>query len=149
MRRTFWAAAIALAAFAVALVQQPSRASADLGWCVNDPVLVINGRTVHINVAVPVEHRLLVTRSTLTVVVPANVPAQLSGINATNFPITIELVRRGTHSGDGPVRVTAEAVVYGPDGMPTRLSAWQSNVGATTESYGTAGKRMTVTFGVQ
>jgi hypothetical protein len=63
---------------------RPAPASADLIWCWDDPTLVVNGSAVHLRVGVPAGARKVSTAS-LTVVVPANVKAHLSGAGARCF----------------------------------------------------------------
>ena len=124
---------VALLAF-VALVQQPGTASASVGWCLDDPTLVVNGRTVHINIGVPSDLRRSVDYVTLVVEVPSNVSASLSGTNAAQgtgiLGVRSTLSFTGAiYSGTGPIPVTVTATVNSAVVMPTRLSAWQSSVG--------------------
>src|SRR3712207_1261688 len=77
----------------------------DTIWCWTDPVLVVNGTPVHIDVGVPVAQRHTAT-SALTVVVPENVKAMLAGTMARNFPVAVNLLQSGTYSGAGPIPVT-------------------------------------------
>jgi hypothetical protein len=142
-------AALALAGMMLAVgALAPTPTAAGWVWCWSDPTLVIDGRVVHIDVGVPVDDRQQVTGSTLTVTVPANVTAHLSGVNAENFPITVTLVRGGPWNGKGDIPVTATAVVSAPAGVPTALWAWQAGGGVDTITHGTAGKEMTLSFGV-
>ena len=122
--------------------------SLDTIWCWTDPVLVINGTPVHINVGVPVAQRHAAS-SALTVTVPANVKAMLAGTQAANFPVAVNLVRSGAHGGAGPVPVTATATVTAPAGTPSALKAWRPSAGTVAQTTGVAGKTMTISFGVQ
>jgi hypothetical protein len=134
---------------AIAVVQHQAPAFAGVAWCWEDPTLVINGKVVHINLGVPQDQRSLVTRSTLVVTVPEDVPANLSGVSATNFPIAVTLVRSGTWDGSSALLVTANAVVYASDDVATALQVWQANTGAGTIVSGTSGTKMSITFDVR
>jgi hypothetical protein len=125
----------------------PTRAADE--WCWNDPTLVINGKTVHIDIGAPVSMKDLIFNSSITVIVPANVTASLSGTNAVNFPTTVTLVQSGTWAGTGPVSVTATAVVDVSSSVAAGLKAWQSDIGTVTQTSGVGGVAMTLTFGVQ
>jgi hypothetical protein len=149
MRKLSAVSLAALMLMAVAVVQPPTRASAGASWCWGDPVLVIDGKTVHIDVGFPLDQRSFVTTSTLTVTVPANVTASLNLTNAANPSVKVTLVASGTWSGAGPVPVQAEAVVHATQRISTGLKAWQASGGPLAESYGTSGTPMTIRFGVQ
>lgn len=124
-------------------------ADASVAWAWDDPVLVIAGQTVHVDVGVPADFRTVVTGSTLTVVVPENVSATLAGVTATSFPITVSLVRAGTWDGHGGVPVAAVATVVGPKGVPAGLRAWQSGAAWSAETYGHTGQELHLAFTVQ
>ena len=132
-----------------ALLWPPRPAFSDMEWCYQDPTLVIEGRTVHFNVGVPRAHLTSVTGSTLTVVVPTNVQARLSGTNAAYFPITVQLEREGVWTGTGDIPVRAYATVYAPAGVPTRFVAQQSGTSTVAAMHGTANVPMALTYSVK
>src|SRR5262249_6854320 len=102
-RRTSLAILLALAALALTLLRLSRPAAAGEFWCWDDPTLVVGGQTVHLSLGVPVQHRGLAHGSALTVTVPANVSAHLTGTNARNFPLTVTLVQDGQWSGAGAI----------------------------------------------
>ena len=146
MSRILAVTVLAVVLTAVALVQQSSRAIADVEWCLNDPVLTVGGSVVHIDTGVPNDQRHVVRRSRLTVIVPANVNASLSNTEAIIFPMTVTLERRGSYSGAGPVPVRATAVVDAAASTPTVLQVSQTARGVLAQDVGTAGESLTVTF---
>lgn len=146
MRRML-VAVLALVAGLAFHLAAPAQAQSD--WCWNDPTLVMNGKTVHIGIGAPVSMRNVIFQSSITVVVPTNVDASLSGTNATYFPTRVTLVQSGTWDGSGPVPVTVSAVVNVASTVPTGLKAWQSGVGVVTQTNGTGGLAMALSFDVQ
>jgi hypothetical protein len=58
-----------------AVFVRPTPAEADLVWCFVDPVLLVDGRVVHLEVAVPQGDRQSMTSSSLLVVVPLDASA--------------------------------------------------------------------------
>ncbi len=126
----------------------PRAASADIIWCFTDPVLVIEGKAVHIELAVPRDERQTVSSSTLVVTVPANLTAIMAGEGVQNFPIGVTVVRFGAYSGSGPVPVTTTAVINGRPGMPTAVRIWQAGIKDRVVTTGVSGVPMTITFGV-
>jgi hypothetical protein len=128
---------------------RPAPASADLIWCWDDPTVAINGNAVHIRVGVPADGRQERISMALTLRVPANVQAHLSGAAARSFPYDLTLSHDGPYSGSGPIPVTIVVVVAGPPDMPAALHIWQSSVGALGEVRGTAGVPMVSTIAVQ
>ena len=130
-------------------VMHQSRASADLIWCIVDPVLIVDGKAVNLTVSVPQDQRQSVVSSSLVVTGPANVDARLAGASALNFPVSLNLIRAGTYAGAGPVPVTATATIVALPGMPTRLAATQPSVGPLAATTGVSGTPMTVSFAVR
>src|SRR6266542_7063496 len=90
---------VALVACLAGITASPSPTRADLIWCWIDPTLVVNGDAVRIQVGVPLNQQPAVGKAELTVTVPANVTAYLSGTAATSFPMAVTIVRSGLYSG--------------------------------------------------
>jgi hypothetical protein len=150
LRRRFLGVTLALLIMAgIAAGTGASRASAFEAWCFDDPVLVVGGQAIHIDLGVPVGQRALIKGSTLVVTVPTNVATYLAGTTAYNFPITVTIIRNGSWSGSGSIPVTATGVVYGPAGVPTAIKAWGSSGTLAAMTTATTGTPMTVTLGVQ
>jgi hypothetical protein len=137
---------LALVLVLLPAVARPARAD---DWCWADPTLVINGKTVHLDTGAPLPKKELIRASTVVVTVPVNVDAHLTGVNAPNFPMTVQLVRAGVWSGVGAVPVTATGVVDAPSDVPTAFKTWQSNTGATVQTQAWGGQTMTLSFTVQ
>lgn len=128
MRKLLTLAAMALVLTAVALSARPHTASASGFWCYDDPTVVINGRVAHVELGVPEDQVGAVVGSTLTIVVPKNVNAQVSDAN-TGVPIgRLKVVVTLVHSnevwdGVSPVNVSAFGSVVAKASFPASLVA--------------------------
>ncbi len=143
-------AAIVVAVIALASLAPAGSVRAFDDWCWNDPTLVVNGTVVHIGLGAPMSKRSLVRASSVTVSVPDNVKAHLTGAKGANFPMQVTLVRSGTWSGNGPVPVTVTGQVNVDPSTPTGLKVWQPGRGGLNlQTTGSGGAAMTLTFAVQ
>ena len=146
MRRILLGLVVAVAAV---VLYPTDRASAE-DWCWNDPTLSINGRAVHFLIGAPLPKRELVRNSTLTVVVPSNVTANLAGAGVQNFPMSVTISSTGLPwSGIGPILVTATATVTVTPDVATRFRANQASVGILNEVGGVGGVTMLLSLSVQ
>ena len=152
--RLIRAALAALLLLGITAVQIPL-AHADSEWCAGDPVLVVNGRVVHLTLAVPRDQAGTVTDSTLTVTVPAGVRAHLAASNAqsliTRLRVDVTLVTDATltYRGTGPVPVRVEATVYAPSTTATRLTASQRGTVLRPPVQASGGQLMSMDLNVQ
>ena len=146
--RTLTRISLSLALVAV-LALAPGTTSAQLEWCWNDPTLVVNGKTVHINLGAPVDRRTLINNSVVTVTVPENVDAHLSGANTLNFPMSVTLLRSGTWSGSGDIPVSVTGTVLITPGTPTGLKTRHSDTGELNQAFGVGGAVMALAIGVR
>lgn len=110
-------------------------ADASEWWCWDDPVLVLNGRVVHIYTGVKTAALQRVTLAEIEITVPAGVDAKLTASNAPRFPQTATLRRAGTVGADGSVPVSARVIVNGHGHFDVGLKMSQPG-GATTVTYG-------------
>ena len=128
MRGIIAAVMTALLLTTVTGVQQSPGISADMEWCVNDPVLHINGRVVHLSVAVPWAERTRVIETQLVITVPRGVDVAVNGVNAANgtgaLNIKPTIVRAGAWDGSLPIPVLASAIVYATPSGGTRQTPW-------------------------
>lgn len=136
-------------ALVAALALVPGAASAQMEWCWNDPTLVVNGKTVHINLGAPVDRRTLINNSAVTVTVPENVDAHLTGAGVLNFPMSVTLLRSGTWSGSGDIPVTVTGTVLITPDTSTGLKTRQSDTGELRQTFGVGGTVMTLVMGVR
>jgi len=147
VQRRFLLALVLLPILALGLSRAPA-AHADLIWCFDDPVLVVNGTPVLLKVGVPLDRRGAVVSSSLTVTVPENVTAHLAGASITNFPIAVTLTRSGVYSGVGPVPVSVAGLVVASTASPAILQATRPSVGVVAQSVGSAGIPLVINFGM-
>lgn len=105
--------ALTLLASTLLLPGATAPAHASEWWCWDDPVLVIDGRVVHIYTGVPAGAVPQVAVAEVTVTVPNGVNAKLTATASPRFPQTATLVRAGSIGPDGAVTVTASAVIRG------------------------------------
>jgi hypothetical protein len=151
MRKLFTVSAAAAMLLGSAAFQQLGHASAQTGWCFDDPTIHINGQTVHVTVAVPMSSKKSVQDVRLVVVLPENVDVKLDGpAGRPNGPLNTitTIVRSGSYDGTGAVPMTAYAVVEAPTSTLARLIA-QENGFAPVESDGNAGQALAVSLGVE
>jgi hypothetical protein len=147
MRRLVLAAIVGALAWGVTAAS-PAATDADLVWCFSDPVLVVDGRAIHIDLGVPKEHRDDIVTSSLVVTVPSNVRAHLAGERAANFPIAVERMIGPPQVGD-TITITVVGLISGPALMPTVLRVRQSAAGELALVPGRAGAPMQATFAVR
>ncbi len=149
MSRRLSVVVTALLMAALAIMRDGATASAGVAWCWDDPTPVIGGQAVHIDPGVALGQAGAVTSSALTVLLPSNVAAHLSGTSARTFPIGVSLARSGSRRGSGDIPVTAQGVVNAGTSVSTGLKAWQSNGTFTAAAHGTSGATMQLQFGVR
>jgi hypothetical protein len=132
MRRVGLIAAVALLLIASG-ARSARTASAGVAWCYDDPVLVINGQVVHITIGVEAD-RSAVTSSLLTVTVPANVDAHLSGVNNGGAAIgklnTVVALVPGPAVTGASIPVMVSATVNATSSFPVSLTVDQRPSGA-------------------
>ena len=151
--RLVLAALAALLLLGVAAVRVPP-ARANVAWCWNDPVLVVNGRAVQLKLGVPLSEAATVTDATLVVTVPAGVPATLAAANAAAFITRLRLdVVLATdpslaYNGTGPVPVRVEATINAPTSTKTGLAASHRGTVERGKTEATGGRPMRLAFAV-
>lgn len=146
------ASAVAVVVFLLAFtVSGPKRAAADFGWCLDDPTLTVNGRTVHITVAVPQGQQGLVNYTGMLITVPVGVDASVAGANRVQGPLHViaTVIHGGSYSGSGPIPVSVQAIVLAPPSVPARLFADQPGVGALGQTTGYAMSLMSLSLQVR
>jgi len=129
------------------VVRPAARVQADDGWCWDDPTLVLNGQTFHIDAGVPQAQRDGVTAVSITIMAPANVRAHLSGGTPDTLPTTVNLIRSPRRGGSTPAEVTITGVVTGRSGTQVGMRVWRQNAstGILAQTAGTTGHAMTLT----
>jgi len=134
---------VVMAALVAGAVLYPAAAGSAEEWCWNDPTLAINGRAVHFQIGAPISKKELVRNTALTVVIPSNVSANLTGAGNENFPMSVTLLQTGAPwLGFGPIPVSATAVVSVDGSVPTALKVVQANLGEIGGASGLGGVSM-------
>ncbi len=96
------------------------------GWCADDPVLVINGITLDLQVQMPATQVLTARSTTTTVVVPSNVQGQVLVDDVSAFPMTTRVAPIGSPwSGNGALPITVLIDVTAATSYPERVVATQ------------------------
>jgi hypothetical protein len=93
-------------------------------WCADDPIVSVNGRLLDIQVQMPVDKLLTMRSTTLTVIVPANVPAAVILDDVSAFPMRTTISRTGpAWNGSGGIPIVIEVHVVSRSDYPVRLVA--------------------------
>jgi hypothetical protein len=120
MRRALVALLLAIVATASAV----NDVTAYETWCADDPIVVVNGRLLDIQVQMPVAELLAMRSTRLTVVIPQNVSGFVLVPDISAFPMETVVVARGpTWAGTGPLPVTLVVEVDAAKSYPIRLVA--------------------------
>jgi hypothetical protein len=81
-------------------------------WCFDDPIVSVNGNLMDIRVTMPLGNLLTMRSTTVTVVVPRNVPGAVILPDISAFPMTTRVSPTGpTWLGFGPIPVTVNVLV--------------------------------------
>lgn len=107
--RTAAPALAGLALLAGGLLQQVPHAGAYAEWCFDDPVVLINGAPVHIDLGIQASATTIqasITAANIVVHVPLNVTTALVSSTTTNYPayVTFKNDKGGTWTA-GPVPI--------------------------------------------
>lgn len=126
-RRPRTAASVALlllALLAGLLAFSPGRARAGLAWCASDPVVLVNGQLISVEVNVPADQVENVRLAAVTFHVPVNVSAKVVFVDQSLFPETARIVwdREPWKRGD-KLRVDIELSVFSRDGTRFDIAA--------------------------
>lgn len=143
--KTLVAATLAALLFmTVVAAGHATRTFADESWFWDEPTLVLQGQSINISAGFPAAQESSVQHVYFEVTVPTNVSAHL--INNGAVPTTSILVRHGTYSGHGAIKVSVRAIVIGPRGMATGLKA--TGAGVNAQSTGKSDTLMVLHFSV-
>ena len=124
MRRAGLSLLVVLALSVVAVLQSPRRAAAEVTWCWDDPVVLINGTLVSINVGVygdPLVVRSAVTLATIEIAVPAGVSTALVASSNLYFTERVVFVSRGQWQPGQPVPVDVTVTFQATQDLPAAL----------------------------
>src|SRR5215216_5043543 len=114
--------AIMLVACLASLV--PDRAAAYETWCADDPVVSVGSRLADIQVQQPADKVAVMRATTLTVIIPQNVPGAVVVDDVSAFPMRTTVVARGPKwDGAGPIPVTIVVEVTASSSYPVRVVA--------------------------
>ncbi len=139
MRRAGLSVFFVLVLSAIAVLQ-PSRAAAEVTWCWDDPVVLINGNLVSINVGVygdPLVVRRTVTLATIEIAVPAGVSTALVASTNLYFPERVVFVSRGQWQPGEPVPVEVTVRFEATQDLPAAVRITHAT-GATNATGSTA-----------
>ncbi len=106
---------------AVLLAARGHGAVASEWWCWDDPVIVVDGRAIHVLAGVQRESRSSVMLAELVVTVPESLEASLKPVPSPQFPQQVTLERSGSVNADGTFTVTARLTVTAPPGTAAAL----------------------------
>jgi hypothetical protein len=124
MRRALVALLLALLATIVTTSLSVDDATAYDTWCVDDPIVVVDGRLLHILVQMPLAELLAMRSTRLTVVIPQNVTGSVLLPDISAFPMETLVAARGPHwTGTGPLPVTIVVEVKATKSYPIRVVA--------------------------
>lgn len=102
----FLTMALALGALPLFVSSTPAFASWD--WCWDDPIVLIGGHTVVINVGVPSGQQDHVSGGTVTVHVPSNVKARIVSEDPNTLNLDTVIVKDGRDGSSADVLVNAD-----------------------------------------
>ena len=92
-------------------------------WCADDPVIVVGGRLVDIQVQMPLSHVATMRSTTLTVIIPRNVPGAVLIDDVSAFPMTTKVAPGPYWNGEGPLPITVVTQVSAEESYPIRVVA--------------------------
>lgn len=144
--------ASAVVAFLLAFTAVGSqRAAADFGWCLDDPILTINGKVVHITVAVPEGQQGLVKYTGMVIIVPNGVNASVADANTVQGALNViaTVIHSGSYNGRGPIPVSVQTFVLAPPTLPTRVFADRAGGDSLGQTTGNAMSVMSLSFQVR
>ena len=102
----------------------PRRADAYDTWCAVDPIFWIGGHLLDVQVQMPVRYLVTMRSTTLTVVIPQNVPGFVLVDDISAFPMQTSVESRGPRwDGSGPIPVTIIVVVQADIDYEVRVTA--------------------------
>lgn len=122
--RSVSSAALILFVLALVAAARPPVASADVIWCWDDPVVLIDGRAVSISVGVyddPLTVMNDVQAAHFTIVVPNGVSTALVASTNLYFPEYVSFERRGTWTPGQPIPVSVRVRFDATRELPARL----------------------------
>ncbi|MGI8553644.1 MAG: hypothetical protein ACR2PL_23080 [Dehalococcoidia bacterium] len=107
-----------------ALVQPAMPTRAEEIWCFDDPVVAVNGHLLDIKVEQPLANILTMRSTTITVVIPKNVPGSVTMNDVSAFPMQTAVSRTGAAwSGSGAIPVTIVTSVSAKSNYPVQVAA--------------------------
>lgn len=149
MSKALAALVVAVLLPAALLVAGPAhKAQASEWWCWDDPVLVVDGRAVHVLVGVPRGALGSVSIANVIVTVPNEVDAKLTALTAPRFPVNATIERAGHRRPDGSFTVSATVTVQGAGSFPTGLMLTQAG-GGIAVAEGSSNTAMAQTLAVE
>jgi hypothetical protein len=93
-------------------------------WCFDDPVIVVDGQLIDIRVGMPPANVATVRRTTLTVVIPRNVPGAVVVDDISAFPMTTTVSPTGPiWNGRGPLPLSVRTDVTAASAYPIAVTA--------------------------
>lgn len=104
---------------------QSRSANAYETYCFDDPVFLIGGRILDVQVQQPVETVLTARSTTLTVIIPSNVSGTILIDDVSAFPMETTIVQSGDPWQGGPIPVLIVVFVDASLDYPIRLVATQ------------------------
>ncbi|MGD9891063.1 MAG: hypothetical protein AB7R89_14240 [Dehalococcoidia bacterium] len=120
MRRALVALLLAI----VATAPSVNDATAYETWCADDPIVVVDGHLLHIQVQMPLAELLAMRSTRLTVVIPQNVGGFVLLDDISVFPMQTSVAARGPiWAGTGPLPVTVVVEVDATKSYPIRVVA--------------------------
>jgi hypothetical protein len=105
-------------------LSSPRQASAYDTWCADDPIVWIGGHLLDVQVQMPVSRVLTMRSTTLTIIIPRNVPGFVLVDDISAFPMTTTVSARGPRwDGKGSLPITIIASVQATTSYEVRVTA--------------------------
>lgn len=137
------------------LMSMAPNAQAAVRYCKGDPVFSINGQTVSVDIALPLENADDITRADrrddkgtvkVTLYLPKRVPTRLQALDDTYFYEDVEIVRTGeAWDGESDIEGRVEVLVPSEVVFPVRVFTSTPD-GDTLVKHGTSGRVIVDTF---
>ncbi len=140
-----WLGAFLLACFASAALGTSAVASPE--WCQNDPVLVVEGRQVHIVTAIAWSDVGKVTGPlSYEISLPANVHASVATPNGPALQSSVTIVRTTEEWSGGGIPVTVRLTVSATEAFPTTVTVSGPGLDTTLTTQKSSSEPATIQF---
>ena len=114
----------AILAVAVLAPLLPAQVDAIETWCVDDPLVSVDGRLVDIQVQIPADHVATMRSTRLTIIVPRNAAGTVLVDDVSAFPMQTTISPSGpSWDGVGPLPLTLVVEVAASTRYPIRVVA--------------------------